>query len=66
MNGPPFGSLDGGDQFSTMNLDFSNLDGPDVLDQFDFDSFLNTNGEGDNAFNFGDMAFDESLQAGGE
>lgn len=64
MNGAaPFGSLEN-DQFSAMNLDFGGLDGPDVLDQFDFDSFLNTD-DGNPAFNF-DMGpgFDDSLQAG--
>ena len=41
----PFGNLDGGSDFP-MNMDFGNLDGPDVLDNFDFDSFLNQENEG--------------------
>lgn len=50
-----------------MNLDFGNLEGPDVLDNFDFDSFLN-NDSGDGTFGFGaDMNFgDNGLEAGGD
>lgn len=52
----PFGSLDNG-QFPDMNLDFT-LEGGDVLDNFDFDSFLNNDGDGGFGFDanlaFGD------------
>lgn len=43
------------------------MDSNDVLDNFDFDSFL-TNGDGDGAFGFdASMAFgDSGLEAGGE
>lgn len=48
-----------------MNLDFGNLEGPDVLDNFDFDSFLN-NEAGDANFGFdANMGFDTGLEAGG-
>ncbi|GIZ42283.1 hypothetical protein CKM354_000555800 [Cercospora kikuchii] len=49
MNNAPFGALDGADQFSGM--DFANLDSGDVLDNFDFDSFLNNTAE-DNGLGF--------------
>lgn len=51
-----------------MSLDFSGLEGPDVLDNFDFDSFLN-NDAGDASFAFdANMAFgtDGGLEAGGD
>lgn len=50
-----------------MNLDFSSLEGQDVLDNFDFDSFLN-NDAGENAFAFdANMAFGtDGLEAGGD
>jgi len=49
-----------------MNLDFGNMEGPDVLDNFDFDSFLN-NEAGDTNFSFDpSMAFDGGLEAGGD
>lgn len=37
-----FGNFDDSQQFS---LDFSTLENPDVLENFDFDSFLNQNGD---------------------
>lgn len=54
-------------QFPGMNLDFAGLEGPDVLDNFDFDSFLN-NEAGDGGFGFdANMGFgDTGLEAGGE
>ncbi|KAL1304543.1 hypothetical protein AAFC00_003523 [Neodothiora populina] len=62
--GGPFGNLDGND-FSTMSLDFGNLEGPDVLDNFDFDSFLNQEAS-DGNFGFdANMGFDTGLEAGG-
>lgn len=72
MSGPPFGSLtDPNDQFgmSGMNMDFANLEGGDVLDNFDFDSFLNTAGDGDGGFAFdANLAFGDGtgLEAGGD
>ena len=50
-----------------MSLDFGNLDGQDVLEQFDFDSFLN-NDNGDASFAFdASMNFaDGGLEAGGD
>lgn len=68
------GSLDGGDvrprdAFSrpltdalqmNFGMDFGNLDGQDVLDNFDFDAFLN-NEAGDGGF-----AFDASMGFGGD
>lgn len=50
----------------SFNLDFSTLDNNDVLENFDFDSFLNTSN--DDAFNFesGMVGGDFSLDAGGE
>ena len=44
----PFGSLvDANTEFNGMNLDFADLgNGSDVLDTFDFDSFLETEGDG--------------------
>jgi len=49
-----------------MNLDFGNMEGPDVLDNFDFDSFLN-NEAGDTTFGFDpSMTFDGGLEAGGD
>lgn len=61
----PFGNLNG-DEFP-MNMDFANLDGGDVLDNFDFDSFLNT-GDGDGMSGFdANFAFDGTgLEAGGD
>lgn len=63
--GQPFGSL-GGDDLTGMNMDFANLDGTDVLDNFDFDSFLNTN-DGDPGLGFdANFAFGDGLEAGGD
>ena len=62
----PFGNGLDGNQFD-MNMDFADLGtGGDVLDNFDFDSFLNTEDTGGLGFdpNFG---FGEGgLEAGGE
>ena len=44
-NDMPFGALDGSDQSFGMPLEFSNLDSGDVLENFDFDSFLNSDGD---------------------
>ncbi|WPH05033.1 transcriptional activator soma [Acrodontium crateriforme] len=70
MNGPFGGSL-GDSQFNMDNmLDFSgDLNGTDVLDSFDFDSFL-TSGEVDGGLG-GNFAFDAfggdgSIEAGGD
>lgn len=58
----PFGSLDN-NQFPDMNLDFT-LEGGDVLDNFDFDSFLNES-DGDGAFAFdAQLAFGDGLDTG--
>ena len=44
--GGPFGALDGSDQgFAGMPLEFGDISGGDVLDNFDFDSFLNNDGD---------------------
>lgn len=65
MNAQPFGSLaDANGGFQDMSMDFGPLDGGDVLDNFDFDSFLN-NGE-DGGMNFDNFAFDGGLEAGGD
>lgn len=49
-----------------MSLDFGTLDGQDVLQEFDFDSFLN-NDNPDNSFAFDpNMNFDGGLEAGGD
>ncbi|PNS17368.1 hypothetical protein CAC42_7051 [Sphaceloma murrayae] len=65
--GPFGGSLDSGD-LGFGGMDFGNLDGQDVLDNFDFDSFLNNNDENgafpfDASMNFGG---DGGLEAGGD
>jgi hypothetical protein len=61
---PPFGNLD--DNFSNINMDFANLEGGDVLDNFDFDSFLNT-GADDGGLGFdANFAFGDGLEAGGD
>jgi hypothetical protein len=48
-----------------FNLDFSTLETGDVLENFDFDSFLNTTGD-DGGFNFddgmGDFGLDPSVE----
>lgn len=40
----------------TFNLDFGSMDSGDVLENFDFDTFLHTDDPGSNAFTF-DQAF---------
>jgi hypothetical protein len=40
------------EQPSQFNMDFGSLDTGDVLEQFDFDSFLNTDDNGASGFNF--------------
>ncbi|KAK4539743.1 hypothetical protein LTR36_010396 [Oleoguttula mirabilis] len=66
-NQQPFGNLNNDDFPMNMNMDFANLDGGDVLDNFDFDSFLNT-GDGDGMSGFdANFAFGGGeLEAGGE
>ncbi|KAJ5225096.1 Transcriptional activator somA [Penicillium chermesinum] len=44
QNQAPFNDL-GITDSSAFNLDFSALDNPDILESFDFDTFLNTDGE---------------------
>lgn len=69
MGGAPFGipgNLDGTDQFSNMSMEFGNLDGGDVLDSFDFDSFLNTGGDDGLSGFDANMMFDGSIEAGGD
>lgn len=63
----PFGNLgDGnGGGFQDMNLDFGTLEGGDVLDNFDFDSFLNS-GADDGGMGFDNFAFDGGLEAGAD
>lgn len=51
----PDPSLNGFDNYAgdnSFNLDFSTLENPDVLENFDFDSFLNQ-GESDFTTDFG-------------
>jgi len=55
--GAPFGDLGGDGQFTGM--DFANLDSGDVLDNFDFDSFLNNNDDAG-------LAFDANFAFGGD
>ena len=67
--GAPFGSIDNGFDIGNLgSMDFSNpLDGPDVLDNFDFDSFLNTGDDGGGLAFDANFAFgDGGLEAGGE
>jgi hypothetical protein len=70
MNGP-FGSsggLVGEDSYNnTMNLEYAELGtgGGDVLDNFDFDSFLETNVM-DSSMSFDNFNFDTGLEAGGD
>jgi hypothetical protein len=60
----PFGALDGSDQTFGMPLEFSNLDSGDVLENFDFDSFLNS--DGDMGFGFdASLSFGDGIEAGG-
>ncbi|KAF2839470.1 hypothetical protein M501DRAFT_804099 [Patellaria atrata CBS 101060] len=47
---PNFGDL-GSSDANQFSLDFGSLDGPDVLENFDFDSFLHTGDDG-NGFQF--------------
>lgn len=53
----PFGDLGGDVQFTGM--DFANLESGDVLDNFDFDSFLNND-------DTGGLAFDANFAFGGD
>ncbi|KAK3115932.1 hypothetical protein LTR53_004263 [Teratosphaeriaceae sp. CCFEE 6253] len=63
MLDPPFGNLDA-DGFNIG--DFGNLEGGDVLDNFDFDSFLNTN-DVDPGLGFdASFAFGDGLEAGAD
>jgi hypothetical protein len=64
--GQPFGNLDQNNQFGSMDLEFADLNGGggDVLDNFDFDSFLN-NDDG-SGLGFDNFAFDTGLEAGGD
>lgn len=55
MNAGPFGNI-GGDDFG--NMDFADLGSGDVLDNFDFDSFLNNTGDNDG------LAFDANFAFG--
>ena len=64
MNTQPFGNLGDNGGFQDMTMEFGALDGGDVLDNFDFDSFLN-NGEDGGGFNFDGLQFD-GLEAGGD
>lgn len=54
---PPDASLANFDSFGandqSFNLDFSTLENPDVLENFDFDSFLNQSGDADFGGDFG-------------
>jgi len=63
-NGQPFGNLS--DEFT--NLEFPPVDGPDVIENFDFDSFLHT---GDDSGGFGPLGGDfgfglDGVEAGGD
>jgi len=64
MGVQPF-NLDGPDQFG-MNLEFANLDGDNVLDTFDFDSFLNTGGDDGLSGFDANFAFGDSIEAGAD
>jgi len=70
MNGPFGGSgnLVGEDSYNgNMNLEYAELGtgGGDVLDNFDFDSFLETNVM-DSSMSFDNFNFDTGLEAGGD
>ncbi|TKA68895.1 hypothetical protein B0A55_08398 [Friedmanniomyces simplex] len=61
MMDQPFGSLEA-ENFG-MNMDFATLEGGDVLDNFDFDSFLN-NPDGDQSLGFDtNFPFGDALEA---
>jgi len=62
MSNGPFGNLgDTNNNYQDNLMDFGPIDGTDVLDNFDFDSFIN----GEEGMDFNNFAFDE-LQAGGD
>jgi hypothetical protein len=65
MGGPFGGSGNLGDEGFGLNMDFADVSagGGDVLDNFDFDSFLNTD-DGGMGFDFPN--FDAGLEAGGD
>ncbi|KAK0267679.1 hypothetical protein LTS16_021379 [Friedmanniomyces endolithicus] len=64
MMDQPFGSLDS--EGFGMNMDFGNIEGGDVLDNFDFDFFVNTN-EGDPGLGIdANFAFGDGLEAGAD
>lgn len=70
MNPPPFGgsgNLVGDEQFGNLNMEFAELGngGGDVLDNFDFDSFLNTD-DMSGGMAFDGFSFDAGLEAGGD
>lgn len=82
--GAPFGNMDDNvshtclfsklalthEQFGSISgIDFGEMGGPDVLDNFDFDSFLTTDGGADGfSFDPSGMNFgtDGGLEAGGD
>lgn len=49
-----------------MNLDFGAIEGQDVLDNFDFDSFLNNDGADFTGFDNNFLGGDAGLEAGGD
>lgn len=64
-----FASMDGSDQYGNM-LEFGSLENPDVLDNFDFDAFLNTT-DGDGGLTGFDHTFPSfdgvgGVEAGGD
>ncbi|KAI9732889.1 MAG: hypothetical protein M1834_003829 [Cirrosporium novae-zelandiae] len=62
---PNFAGLDASDNAGNYSLDFSNLDTGDVLENFDFDSFLQGGDESGN-FNFDtSLGYSDGVEAGG-
>jgi hypothetical protein len=52
-------------QFDFQSLEFAS-NGPDVLQDFDFDSFLHQDGEGVDSFNFDTSGFLDGGEIGAE
>lgn len=61
--GMNFGDTSTGPGGESFNLDFSTLENADVLENFDFDSFLNTTGDDGFNFNADELGPDFNMQA---
>ncbi|KKY19804.1 putative camp-dependent protein kinase pathway protein [Diplodia seriata] len=58
----PFGDL-GNDTNGAFNLDFGPIDSGDVLENFDFDTFLHTDDGGPTAFSFDQAFLNDGVEA---